>query len=171
MRIEAQASFQADAFVLVGAEGETTSNAFVSFVSDVPVRALATVIDNRTNDTTAVLAVAAEPPATLVRVGDEAAFAGSYGVSGRATVADRTTVRVSDFKASGTAPGMNVRVGHSNAARKDFTVLRVLGRQSFGGATFDLPLPPSVDLNAFDKFTVWCYEFNVIIAEGRFTRP
>jgi len=98
-------------------------------------------------------------------------FSGSYGVSGKATIVSGGLVRATDFRASGTAPGMDIRIGRSASPRKDFTVLRVLGRQSFGGASLDLTLPVALDLNGFDTFTVWCYEFNVIIAEGRFRKP
>lgn len=38
-------------------------------------------------------------------------------------------------------------------------------------STFDLVLPQGIDLNSFDTFTVWCFEFRTIIAEGKFRRP
>lgn len=110
-------------------------------------------------------------PSTLVRVGDVATFSGSYGVSGKAEIVGPNAIRLTMFRANGTAPGIDLRVGLASNSRRNFTVLRVTGRQSFSNATIDLSLPPPVDLNAFDTFTVWCYEFNVIIAEGRFRRP
>lgn len=165
-------SFQGDLFDLAGAAGTTETNAFLSFSSDQPVFVLATLIDNRTNDSAALLALPAPPPpATLVQVGDRATFAGAYGVSGKAEVVSGGLVRLTDFRASGTAPGLDVRVGKHADPRRSFTVLRVLGRQSFSGATLDLALPPGVDLDAFDTVNVWCYEFDVTIAEGRFARP
>lgn len=171
-RVEPGQVFQSEVFALVGAPEVTAANAFVSFTSDRPVLALTTVVDNRSNDSAAYLAVAADPPpATLVEVGDVSTFAGSYGVSGKATVVTARALRAAEFRASGTAPGMDIRIGKSSGSRRDFRVLRVLGRQSFSGATLDLELPSDVDLNGFDTFTVWCYEFNVIIAEGRFQKP
>lgn len=110
-------------------------------------------------------------PPTLVKVGDFATFAGSYGVSGTATIIEGNNIRVTGLRNSGTAPGVDLRIGLSTMPRKSFTVLRVTGRQVFQNATLDLTLPPGVDLNSFDTFTVWCYEFNVIIAEGKFKRP
>ena len=64
-----------------------------------------------------------------------------------------------------------MRVGLSTNSRKNFVVVRVTGRQAFQNATLDLALPEGVDLNSFDTFTVWCYEFTSIIAEGKFRRP
>ena len=171
VNVNANGSTQADVFALVGASAQTTTNAFVAFTSDRPVLALTTVIDNRTNDSSAYPAVPAAAPATLVNVGDQTTFSGSYGVSGKAAVSGIGALRVTDFRSSGTAPGLDLRVGRSGRPRKEFTVLRVLGRQSFGGATLDLPLPSSLDLNGFDTFTVWCYEFDVVIAEGTFRKP
>ena len=110
-------------------------------------------------------------PPTLVKSGDATAFAGSYGVSGTATIVGRNTIRVSNFNHNGTAPGIDFRIGLSTTSRRNFRILRVTARQPFQNATFDLTLPATVDLNAFDTFTVWCFEFNVIIAEGKFTRP
>lgn len=111
-----------------------------------------------------------EPP-TLVKAGDVATFIGSHNVSGTATILDKTTIRVSGLRHDGSAPGLDFRIGLSGASREDFIVLRVTGRQAFQNATFDLTLPPGVTLNSFDTFTVWCYEFTTIIAEGKFQRP
>lgn len=114
-----------------------------------------------------------QPPEipTLVRVGDITAFAGSYGVSGTATLVAKNIIRLSEFRHNGTAPGIDLRLGLSTTPRRNFAILRVTARQPFNGTTLDLTLPDSIDLNSFDTFTVWCYEFNVIIAEGRFKRP
>ncbi|HXI12122.1 MAG TPA: DM13 domain-containing protein [Thermoanaerobaculia bacterium] len=108
---------------------------------------------------------------TLVRVGDATAFTGSYGVSGTATIVAKNVIRLSELRHNGTAPGIDMRIGLSTTARRNFPVLRVTARQPFNNATLDLTLPDTIDLNSFDTFTVWCYEFNVIIAEGRFQRP
>ena len=109
--------------------------------------------------------------ATLVRVGDITAFNGSHGVSGTAMIMAKNVIRLSNFRHDGSAPGLDMRIGLSTTTRRDFAVLRVIARQAFNGETIDLTLPDSVDLNSFDTFTVWCYEFNTIIAEGRFRRP
>jgi hypothetical protein len=108
---------------------------------------------------------------TLVRPGDFATFSGPYGVSGRATIVDARTIRLSEFRANGTAPGIDIRVGLSTTQRRNFAILRVTGRQTFQNATLDLTLPDSIDLNAFDTFTVYCFEFSTVIAEGKFRRP
>lgn len=168
--------FQADVFALTGSSVVTTDNAYIEFSSDQPVLAISSVIDNRTNDAAVIRATRIEPeivpPApTLVSVGDIATFSGSYGVSGTATIVSPNTIQVTGFNANGTAPGMDLRVGKSSVSRRDFPVLRVLGRQSFAGSTLEVILPSNVDLNAFDTFTVWCFEFNVLIAEGKFRKP
>lgn len=111
-----------------------------------------------------------EPP-TLVKAGDVATFAGPYGVSGVATILDKSTIRVTALRANGTAPGIDFRIGLSTTSRQSFVVLRTTGRQVFQNATLDLVLPQGVDLNSFDTFTVWCFEFRTIIAEGKFRRP
>lgn len=108
---------------------------------------------------------------TLVKVGDTTSFAGSHGVSGTATIVDMNTIRLSGLRHDGSAPGLDLRVGLSTNSRRSFAVLRVTGRQTFQNAVLDVTLPQSVDLNSFDTFTVWCYEFNTVIAEGKFTRP
>lgn len=108
---------------------------------------------------------------TLVRIGDVATFSGQHGVSGTATIIARDTIRVTNLRHDGSAPGLDLRIGLATKQRQNFTVLRVTGRQSFQNATLDLTLPPGADLNSFDTFTVWCYEFTVIIAEGKFRRP
>lgn len=110
-------------------------------------------------------------PPTLVKVNDITTFAGSHNVSGTATIIDKSTIRVSGLRHDGSAPGLDFRIGLSTNSRQDFVVLRATGRQAFQNATFDLTLPQGVDLNAFDTFTVWCYEFVTIIAEGKFKRP
>ena len=110
-------------------------------------------------------------PATLVKPGDFATFTGSHGVSGTATIIDPKTIRVSSFKHDGSAPGLDLRVGLSTKTRANFAVIRIIGRQSFQAVTFDLTLPEPLDLNSFDVFTVWCYEFRSIIGEGKFQRP
>lgn len=110
-------------------------------------------------------------PPTLVKVGDVATFAGSHRVSGTATIVDRRTIRVSGLVHDGTAPGLDIRVGLSTMSRRDFAIVRVTGREAFQNATLDLVLPDRIDLNSFDTFTVWCYEFATIIAEGKFRRP
>ena len=112
-----------------------------------------------------------EPPPTLVKPGDFATFIGSHGVSGTATIIDPKTIRVSSFKHDGSAPGLDLRVGLSTKTRANFAVIRIIGRESFQAGTFDLTLPESLDLNSFDVFTVWCYEFRSIIGEGKFRRP
>ncbi len=114
-----------------------------------------------------------QPPEipTLVRVGDVSAFAGSHGVSGTATLVAPNIIRLSEFRHDGSAPGLDLRVGLSTTSRRNFAILRVTARQPFNGTTLDLTLPDSIDLNSFDTFTVWCYEFNTIIAERRFERP
>lgn len=110
-------------------------------------------------------------PETLVHVGDVATFSGSHGVSGVATIVANNAIRVTNMRHDGSAPGLDIRIGLSSVPRKKFTVLLTPGRQAYNNATIDLMLPPSVDLNSFDTFTVWCYEFSVVIAEGRFRRP
>lgn len=110
-------------------------------------------------------------PPTLVKAGDVAAFAGSYGVSGVATILDRNTIRVTALRHNGSAPGLDFRIGLSTTPRQNFVVLRTTGRQPFQDATFDLVLPQGIDLNSFDTFTAWCFEFRTIIAEGKFRRP
>jgi len=108
---------------------------------------------------------------TLVRVGDITAFTGSHAVSGNAMIVAKNVIRLSNFRHDGSAPGLDMRIGLSTTTRRNFVVLRVTARQAFNGATIDLTLPDSLGLNSFDTFTVWCYEFNTIIAEGRFRRP
>ncbi len=170
--IPASGSFQAEVFELTGARGETTGNAYAEIASSAPVLALATVLDNRTGDSSVVLGTRIEAPAlTLVAPGDRSTYSGSYGVSGSATIVDARAIRVAGFNAAGTAPGMDLRVGLSSRPRREFRVLRVLGRQNASNATYDLTLPDGVTLNDFDTFTVWCFEFNVLIAEGRFQKP
>ena len=110
-------------------------------------------------------------PSTRVRGGDVASFAGSYGVSGIATIVEKNVIRLTGFRHNGTAPGIDLRIGLSANSRRNFTVLQSPGRQVFSNATLDIVLPPNLDLNSFDTFTVWCFEFNVIIAEGRFRTP
>ncbi len=110
-------------------------------------------------------------PATLVQVGDVAVFTGSHAVSGIATIISPIQIQITNLRHDGSAPGLDLRVGLSTNSRRNFAVLSVTGRQQFKGDTLTLTLPPSVDLNSFDTFTVWCYEFNVIIADGRFRRP
>jgi len=110
-------------------------------------------------------------PSTLVKAGDTASFSGSHGVSGTAVILDSRTIHVTGLRHDGSAPGLDLRIGLSTGSRKSFVVLRVTGRQMFQNATLDLTLPDTVDLNSFDTFTVWCYEFDVVIAEGKFRRP
>lgn len=169
--IQPNEAFLGDVFTLVGSTA-TETNAFIELVSDRPVHAISSVVDNRTNDSAVFVARASEAPVpdTLVQVGYKASFSGAYGVSGVAEIISPTTVRLTGFNASGTAPGMDVRFGKSGNSRRDFVVARVLGRQSFSAATLDIALPQGVDLNAFDTVTIWCFEFNVIIAEGKFSR-
>jgi hypothetical protein len=88
-----------------------------------------------------------------------------------ATIVARDLIRVTNLRHDGSAPGLDLRVGLAARPRTAFTVLRVTARQPFNGESIDLQLPEEVDLTAFDTFTVWCYEFNVVIAEGQFRRP
>ncbi|MEO6326614.1 MAG: DM13 domain-containing protein [Thermoanaerobaculia bacterium] len=166
--VEPNGSVQGDVFLAAGAGGVTTDDAFVQFSSDQPVLVLSTVIDNRTNDAAAFGALALAAAPTLVKTGDQASFTGSYGVSGHAVVANENLIRLDAFRANGTAPGLDLRIGHAGNPRAQFTILRSIGRQAFNGADLELPIPPGLDLNSFDTFTVWCYEFNVVIAEGKF---
>lgn len=159
---------QVDIFASAGAGGVTTDDAFVQFSADLPVLVLSTVIDNRTNDAAAFGALPLAAAQTLVKTGDQTSFMGSYGVSGRAVVANPSLIHIDSFRANGSAPGLDLRIGHAGDSRSQFTILRNLGRQSFSGAELDLPIPAGLDLNSFDTFTVWCYEFNVVIAEGKF---
>lgn len=164
--------FQRELFSLAGASGITTDNAFVEFSSNQPLFAFTTVVDNRTNDSSAYFASPiAGSGNTLVKVGDYATFTGSYGVAGKVTVVSGKGIRLTGFSASSAAPGMDLRVGKSTASRKSFKVLQVLARQSFLDETIELALPSGVDLNAFDTFTVWAYETEVPLAEGKFRGP
>ncbi len=108
---------------------------------------------------------------TRVHVGDVATFSGSHRVSGVATIVSKAMIRVTDLRHDGSAPGLDFRIGLGSRSRLAFTVLRVTGRQAFNGDTLELPLPEGIDLNSFDTFTVWCYEFNVVIAEAAFRAP
>lgn len=109
-------------------------------------------------------------PLTLVRVGDTTTFSGSHRVSGQAEIISRNVIRLSNLRHDGSAPGLDIRVGLSTMARKSFVVLRVTGRQAFNDAIIDVTLPDNVDLNSFNTLTIWCYEFNTVIAEGQFHR-
>jgi len=164
-------AFLGDIFTLVGSS-TTETNAFIELVSDQPVLAISSVVDNLTNDSAVFVARSVEPPDpdTLVQVGDKATFSGPYGVSGTAEIVSPTRVRLTNFRADGTAPGMDIRFGKSGASRKEFTVVRVLGRQSYTGTTLDLDLPSGLDLDSFDTITIFCYEFDVVITEGMFKR-
>jgi hypothetical protein len=164
--------FQGELFSLAGATGITTDNAFVEFSSTQPLFAFTTVVDNRTNDSSAYFASPiAGSGNTLVRVGDYATFTGSYGVTGKASVMSAKGIRLTGFSASASAPGMDLRLGKSTASRKSFRVIQVLARQSFLDETLDLALPAGVDLNSFDTFTVWAYESDQLVAEGKFRGP
>lgn len=119
-------------------------------------------------------AVRNRPPVELptrVQVGDVVTFSGSHRVSGVAAIVTRDLIRVTNLRHDGSAPGLDLRIGLGSRNRTAFTVLRTTGRQAFNGETIDLPLSEGIDLNSFDTFTVWCYEFNVIIAEGPFRTP
>lgn len=117
-------------------------------------------------------APAPEPqPLTRVNSGDVATFSGSYGVSGTATIVGKNVIRLTGLRHNGGAPGLDMRIGLSTTSRKNFTVLLSTGRQVFSNATLDLVIPENLDLNSFETFTVWCNQFNVLIAEGRFRTP
>lgn len=111
-------------------------------------------------------------PDTLVRVGDVATFASShYGVSGTATIVSDRLIRISDFSSNGSAPGLDIRIGLATHSRRDFAVLEVIGRKTYDDDTLELAIPEELTLNDFDTFTIWCFEFDILIAEGRFQRP
>jgi hypothetical protein len=110
------------------------------------------------------------PVPTRVRAGDTAAFTGSHRVSGVATIVDSKTIRITNFRHDGTAPGLDMRLGLSTGSRRNFTVARITGNQPFTGETLEVAIPDGMDLNSFDTFTVWCYVFNVIIADAPFVR-
>lgn len=118
-------------------------------------------------------AVRSGPPAaaTRVRAGDTASFTGSHRVSGVATIVDSKTIRVTNLRHDGTAPGLDIRLGLATQSRRNFTVIRVTGNQVYTGETLEITLPAGVDLNSFDTFTVWCYVFNVVIADATFRTP
>lgn len=109
--------------------------------------------------------------ATRVHTGDVTTFSGSYGVSGTATILAKNMIRLTNLRHNGGAPGLDMRIGLTTTSRKNFTVLLSTGRQVFNNATVDLLIPDKLDLNSFDTFTVWCNEFSVLIAEGRFRAP
>lgn len=110
------------------------------------------------------------PAPTRVRAGDTATFTGSHRVSGVATIVDSRTIRITNYRHDGTAPGLDMRLGLSTGSRRNFTVARITGNQPFAGETLEVTIPDGMDLNSFDTFTVWCYVFNVIIADAPFVR-
>ena len=84
---------------------------------------------------------------------------------------DESTIRITMLNGDGSAPGADVRVGFNGGSRKSFQVLQDWKHAHYTNATVDVVLAPGLTLNSFDTFTIWCYEFNVVLAEGKFVRP
>ena len=99
-----------------------------------------------------------------------------HGVSGKVTIVDARTVRLTEFNYDGGGPQVYAYLGADNSDAA-FQAGRVIGPQlnragpAYVNATLELQLPPGQTLDEFAAVSIWCAEFRVNFGSGGFKAP
>lgn len=98
----------------------------------------------------------------------------AHGVSGRATIIDSRTIRVTGFRYDGNAPLVYAYLGRENTFSA-FSVGRAIGAllqaRPYVNETLDLQLPEGQTLDDFNAISIWCQQFRVNFGSGAFAPP
>ena len=112
---------------------------------------------------------------TSARVGWTASLSTlAHGVSGRATIVDARTIRITGFHYDGSAPLVYAYVGRDNTFSA-FSAGRAIGAlllsRPYVNETLDLQLPEGQTLDDFNAISIWCVQFRVNFGSGAFAPP
>jgi hypothetical protein len=98
----------------------------------------------------------------------------AHGVSGRATIVDSRTIRITGFRYDGTAPLVYAYLGRDNsfgAFAAGRAIGAVLQSRPYVNETLELQLPEGQTLDDFNALSIWCVQFRVNFGSGMFAPP
>ena len=96
-----------------------------------------------------------------------------HGVSGKVTIVDASTIRITDFNYDGGGPQVHVYLGEENT-NAAFQAGRVIGPQftrAYVNETLELRLPDGFTLDELNAVSIWCAAFKVNFGSGVFKAP
>lgn len=99
-----------------------------------------------------------------------------HGVSGKVTIVDARTLRLTEFNYDAGGPQVYAYLGsdNSNAA---FFAGRIIGPRlnrgspAYVNATLELQLPEGQTLDGYNALSIWCVEFRANFGSGAFKAP
>lgn len=95
----------------------------------------------------------------------------AHNVSGRATIVDDCTIRVSEFDYDGGGPAVYfyAATDHQYDSQAAFAISQDISGVEYENAEFVLTLPDNKTLDDFNTLSVWCVEFGVDFGSLEFT--
>lgn len=112
-----------------------------------------------------------DPPPADPRIGQTAVLidAGSYGVSGTATIISENTIRVENFNYNGMGAQTRLVLGMDRDYRNGFAVSEPVNTGTpFVNETMVLTLPEGKTLDDFNSISVYCIDFAENFGDGAF---
>lgn len=98
-----------------------------------------------------------------------------HGVSGKVTIVDARTIRITEFNYDGGGPQVYAYLGEQNT-NPAFQAGRVIGARlnrgtAYVNATLELQLPEGQTLDELTAVSIWCADFRVNFGSGVFKPP
>jgi len=95
----------------------------------------------------------------------------AHNVSGKATIIDNCTIRITEFSYDGGGPEvyMYAALDHQYASDSAFSVSQKLNGSVYNNDEFTLRLPDGKSLDNMNGLSVWCVDFNANFGELEFT--
>lgn len=95
----------------------------------------------------------------------------AHNVSGKATIVDDCTIRISEFDYDGGGPAVYfyAATDHQYDSQDAFAISQDISGPEYENAEFVLTLPDNKTLDDFNTLSVWCVEFGVDFGSLEFT--
>ncbi|MBL4942551.1 MAG: DM13 domain-containing protein [Colwellia sp.] len=96
----------------------------------------------------------------------------AHNVSGKATIIDDCTIRITQFSYDGGGPDVYFYAAknHEYSSADAFSISQKINGQSYTDAEFILKLPTNKTLDDLTGLSVWCVDFNVDFGNMEFTQ-
>lgn len=98
----------------------------------------------------------------------------AHGVSGRATIVDERTVRITGFSYDGNGPQVYAYLGRDNsdgAFASGQAIGPIFQRRAYVNETIELRLPEGQTLDGYGALSIWCVAFRQNFGSGIFAPP
>jgi len=95
----------------------------------------------------------------------------AHNVSGKATIIDNCTIRITEFSYDGGGPEvyMYAAIDHQYASNSAFSISQKLNGTVYSNDEFTLRLPDGKSLDDLTGLSVWCVDFDANFGELEFT--